>query len=95
MTTVDLTYVLPAVAKIEDCEELYAFLSTSQDQAVEIDCSAVTRLSGLSAQLLTMAQKAASNGGTGLVLANPSAGFLNGAKMLGLQDILQTEGATV
>ncbi len=94
MTTVGLTYVLPAVAKIDDCEKLYVFLSTSQDQEVEIDCSAVTRLNGLVAQLLTMALKASRKSGKELMLANPSAGFLSGAETLGLKDILQNSGAS-
>lgn len=94
MTTVELTYVLPPVAKIEDCEKLYAFLTTSQDQTVEIDCSRVVRLNGLAAQMLAMAQKIACNSDAKVVLANPSAGFSTGAQMLGLHDILETEEAT-
>lgn len=93
MSDIGCTFTLPSVAKMEDCEKLHAFLSGAQDKDIAIDCSAVTRLSGLAAQLLLMGHQASTRTGNRLVLANPSPECMASLETPGLQNTLQTEGA--
>ena len=84
-------FELPSAMKIEDCERLHAFLAGLTDQDVEIDCSAVERLSGLTAQMLAVAQTSWQRNELTLTFFNPSEGFEKGCALLGLADLISQD----
>lgn len=81
-------FELPAIMKIESCEELHTFLAAAQSQDVEIDCSRVERLSGLAAQMLLMADASWRRNARTVALKDPSSAFCEGLARLGLCDRL-------
>lgn len=85
-------FELPAIMKIENCEELHAFLVTAQSQDIEIDCSKVERLGGLAAQMLLVADVSWRHKALSVTLKDPSSGFCRDLARLGLCDRLLPEG---
>lgn len=93
MTTDSTTYALPPVMKLEDCQNLHTFLERSADRSVSLDCSAVTRLGGLGAQMIQMARIAWTANAIELSLVNPSDECVESLNTLGLGDLLKEEEA--
>lgn len=93
MTCDSATYALPSATRLEDCQRLYAFLEQSADQAVALDCGAVTRLGGLAAQMILMASKSWSDNDLQFALKNATADCVDNLKTLGLHDHLIVEEA--
>ncbi len=87
-------YALPPLMKMEDSEELHAFLLDAWDRDIEIDCSAVARLNGLTAQLLVMAHNSWQLAGRTVTFSNPSDGFSSSITLLGLSHLLTSEQVT-
>ncbi len=83
-----LTFTLPETMKMEDCEQLHSFLSAAQGHSVEIDCAAVTRLTGLAGQILAMGRKAWDATDNSFQLKQQSTGLQESAATLGLSDVL-------
>lgn len=94
MTIAPATFHLPSVSRIEDCHQLFDFLCAAQAQDVRIECQNVTRLSGLCAQLLAMGAKAWSAQGRQFQLCRASQAFRNDLMIMGLADVLPTDGAS-
>ena len=88
-------FELPPVMKIEDCEALHAFFTGVTDQNVEIDCSGVERLNGLSAQMLLVAQASWQKTARAVTISNPSEGFEQGCALLGLPDLIPQDQVAV
>ncbi|MCK0095588.1 STAS domain-containing protein [Yoonia sp. F2084L] len=86
------TFELTATMKIDDCEKLHQFLESAQDEPVEIDCTNVTRLGGLAAQLLLMGQKQWATKDHAFTLSNPTDAFETSIRDLGVNDLL-SQGA--
>ncbi|MCG3267093.1 STAS domain-containing protein [Yoonia sp. I 8.24] len=93
MTTNAPPYQLAAVMTPEDCEKLHDYLNTAYESAIMVKCDAVTRLPGLAAQLLVMAQKSWQQRGFGFALSDISPACADSLKTLGLQQFLAQEGA--
>lgn len=93
MTIAPATFHLPPASRIEDCHQLFDFLSSAQDQDVQIDCQNVSRLSGLCAQLLTMGAKAWAAKGRQFQFWPVSDNFRNDVVTLGMADVLTIDGA--
>lgn len=83
-----VTFDLPPVLKLEECQQLHAFLLESVGTPVTLNCAAVTRLGGLPAQLITMAARAWAVDDISLQLADPSDGFRESLQILGLDTLL-------
>lgn len=94
MTIAPATYHLPRVTRIEDCHQLYDFLNAAQDLDVQIHCNDVTRLSGLCAQLLTIAAREWAVQGRDFQLCLASQAFREDLSRLGLDDILKIDRAS-
>lgn len=84
-------FELPAIMKIEDCERLHMFLASASDKDIEINCGAVERLSGLSAQMLVMAARRWPANAREVTFSGRSAGFEEGLALLGLSEVLQPD----
>ncbi len=93
MTTNIPPYHLAAVMTPEDCEQLHGYLNAAYESAVMIKCDAVTRLPGLAAQLLVMAQKSWQQRGFDFALSNISPACADSLETLGLHQLLAQEGA--
>lgn len=83
-----VTFDLPPVLKLEECQQLHAFLLESVGTPVTLNCAAVTRLGGLPAQLITMAARTWAAEDVPLELADPSDGFRESLQTLGLDAVL-------
>ncbi|MEO1639374.1 MAG: STAS domain-containing protein [Pseudomonadota bacterium] len=57
MTNDTSRFALPAVVRMEDCEALSQFLKDARGAAATVDCSGVTRLGGLAAQMIIVAKR--------------------------------------
>lgn len=68
MTQDSSRFALPDVVRMEDCEALATFLSDTRGAAATVDCSAVSRLGGLAAQMLLIAQRSWADEGQTLTL---------------------------
>lgn len=91
MTDDTVHFALGPIMKIEDCEQLHTFLSGATDKSIEIDCSMVERLGGLTAQMLAMASIAWPSKDLQARFANPSPAFAEGIEHLGLSGTIQTD----
>lgn len=91
MTDGTKCFALSPIMKMEDCERLHAFLVDAQDGPIEIDCSAVERLGGLTAQMLTMASLCWPRKEQSARFVNPSPPFEEGVALLGLSDTLNLD----
>lgn len=85
------SFALPPVTTMEDTERLHTFLLAAQGAAITIDCSAVERLHGLTAQMLVVACNLWRRNAQQVTILNPSTGFQEGVALLGLSDILSAE----
>ncbi|PJI84932.1 chemotaxis protein CheX [Yoonia maricola] len=91
MTDDTARFELSPIMKIEDCERLHSFLAGTTDQDIEIDCGAVDRLSGLTAQMLVVGRGSWHRNGRNFTLSNPSEGFEQGIALLGLTDVMSQD----
>ncbi|SFR43872.1 STAS domain-containing protein [Yoonia tamlensis] len=94
MTTPAPPYQLAALMTLEDCEKLHEHLNTAYESAVTLDCAEVTRLPGLAAQLLAMAQKSWEQRGFAFALTNVSDACKENLQTLGLAQLLTHKEAT-
>lgn len=93
MTLDTAIYNLPMAPKLEDCQNLHAFLQDAVGTPVEVNCNAVTRLGGLAAQILCVAAKTWAAEGVPLRFADPSTECRDSLTMLGLDTLLnENEG---
>ncbi len=88
MTSDNATFELPPVMKLEDCQQLHSFLEQSAELPIVLDCSAVTRLGGLGAQIIQMAHAAWDANDLRVVLADPTPECRESLNTLGLSDLL-------
>jgi anti-anti-sigma regulatory factor len=95
MTTNAPPYQLAAVMTPEDCEKLHDYFNTSYETAVTIECDAVTRLPGLAAQLLMMAQTSWQQRGFDFALTKISPACKDNLETLKLTQLLTQKGAAV
>ncbi|MFQ1700164.1 STAS domain-containing protein [Loktanella agnita] len=93
MITDSATFSLPPVMTLEDCENLQAFFETATDQSVSLDCSAVTRLNGLTAQMIQMASGVWARNDMPFTLKDPSPDFRQNLATLGFDSLLSEEEA--
>ena len=87
-------FELQPIMKIEDCEHLHAFLVSATNQNVDIGCSAVERLNGLTAQMLAVAQRSWHRHERQITFSDPSEGFAQGVALLGLSDLIGSDRVT-
>jgi len=87
-------FALPPVITMEDAERLHAFLLAARGKAIDIDCSAVERLNGLTAQMIVMACGLWHRNAQQATILHPSARFTEGLALLGLSDILSSKQVT-
>lgn len=87
MDDVTARFALSPTMKIEDCQRFHAFLASASDKHLAIECSAVERLSGLTAQMLAMACRCWSANALKVTFVNPSNGFVQGLALLGLSEL--------
>lgn len=80
-------FELSPTMKIEDCQRFHAFLTGASDKHLAIECSAVERLSGLTAQMLAMACRCWSDNALKVTFVTPSSGFVHGLALLGLCEL--------
>ncbi len=81
-------FELSPIMKIEDCQRLHAFLVSASDKNIAFQCSAVDRVSGLTAQMLAMACKSWGARALHVDFLNVSSGFKDGLALLGLSELL-------
>ncbi len=93
MTADCAIFELPPVMKLEDCEALHNFFQESRGQAVTLNCASVTRMTGLSAQLVFFAVRRWSADGVKFALSDASEGCMQSLRTLGLDVFLFQEGA--
>ncbi|SIT82315.1 chemotaxis protein CheX [Yoonia rosea] len=94
MTDDTASFELPKIMKVDDCETLHGFLAGAQGKHIAFDCSAVERLSGLSAQILVMAAGVWRGQSLDVTFGSPSDGFAQSVTMLGLNDLLFPDQVT-
>lgn len=94
MTSECATFDLPEVMKLEDCQALHAFLQEHQGTAVILNCAAVTRISGLAAQMIHFAAGEWAGDDAGFSLHEASPGCHESLTTLGFESLLSGEGAT-
>ena len=82
------TYALAPVMKPEDCEDLDQFLRANQANPVTLDGVEVTRMGGLSAQLILAHQRFRRDTVAPLRIANPSEAMTSDLILLGLGAVL-------
>ena len=92
MTATPPSYQLPAMMTLEDCEKLRDHLTASYDTAVTLNCAAVTRLTGLAAQIILAAKNSWQQRGLTFALADISPTCKDSIDMLGLAPALLQEG---
>lgn len=86
-------FTLPPVMKMDDCERLHAFLRDRLDQPVQLDCSSVTRLGGLAAQLIAMGAMTWAKTDNAFIVSDPSPGCRQSLASMGLSQLLTQEGS--
>lgn len=92
MTTIPTLFTLPAAMTIEDCQKLHGDLQAATDYAVTIDCSGVSRLHGLGAQLICMSRKFWLARDIPFKLVNISPRCRENLETLGLTDLCTDDG---
>ncbi|MEM8537766.1 MAG: STAS domain-containing protein [Pseudomonadota bacterium] len=95
MTEETATFYLAPAMRLEQCEAFDAFLRASRADAVTVDCANVSRLGGMAAQQIVMAQKIWAAAGHEFALINVSDGMQKSLSTLGLDILLPEEVATV
>ncbi|PUB18739.1 chemotaxis protein CheX [Yoonia sediminilitoris] len=93
MTSECATYDLPEVMKLEDCQELHSFLIKQQGTPVALNCTAVTRISGLAAQMIHFAAGEWAGEDVDFSLRDLSPGCITSLTTLGLGGLVANEGA--
>ena len=93
MTTDCATFDLPPVMTLEDCQDLHAFLQRSLGAPIALHCGAVTRVTGLAAQMMQCAAQIWDQEDVPFTLADPSEGCVETLTMLGLSSLVDHEGA--
>lgn len=92
MLTETATFELPPVLKMEECQQLHTFLTESAGLPVTLNGAAVTRIGGLSAQLMRMAADVWTAQSVPFTLADPSQALRDSLGALGLNSILADTG---
>lgn len=92
MTADSAIFELPPVMKLEDCQKLFVFLQDAQDTPVTLDCSAVTRLGGMGAQIIQMASDTWAMNDQPFSLENMTTECRDSLTTLGFDTLVTAEG---
>ena len=91
MTADPAIYILPQNMRVEECHALDQFIRENADQAIQLDGQHVEKLGGLAAQLIVAHQVLRGDALT-IGVSDPSPALTEALGILGLSDVLGTEG---